>query len=111
MAITQLQLKEKERLSDIFNSYIVSKTSSVVSTMLGEDFKHKIQILENGVSKIKAIQLSPEEIKFCAVHLKGEGDTNIGILYTMKEKYAKKIADKKDLILITGSIFLVGDLI
>jgi chemotaxis protein CheC len=51
-------------------------------------------IVSNGVSHMKNIKLEPDEIKMCAVRLNGKGDTHIEILYTIKQKYAKKIAAK-----------------
>jgi chemotaxis protein CheC len=53
-----------------------------------------VRILDNGISNIKNIKLEPDEIKMCAVRLNGKGDTHIEILYTIKEKHARKIAAK-----------------
>lgn len=72
----------------------MAKTSGALSTLLNEPINHNVRILHNGVSNIKNIKLEPDEIKMCAVRLNGKGDTHIEILYTIKEKHAKKIAAK-----------------
>ena len=88
-----LNPEETRTLEEIFCQYITSKTSGALSTLLSEPINHQVKILEN-VSRIKSIKLAPDEIKMCAVRLNGKGDTHIEILYTIKEKHAKKIAAK-----------------
>ncbi|AJZ76667.1 hypothetical protein SU86_005510 [Candidatus Nitrosotenuis cloacae] len=78
----------------MFCQYITSKTSGALSTLLSEPINHNVRILDNGISNIKSIRLEPDEIKMCAVRLNGKGDTHIEILYTIKEKHARKIAAK-----------------
>ena len=89
-----LNSKETQSLEQIFCQYITSKTSGALSTLLSEPINHSVRILDNGVSQIKNIKLEPDEIKMCAVRLNGKGDTHIEILYTIKEKHARKIAAK-----------------
>jgi len=89
-----LNENENQRLSELFGSYIAQKTCVALSSMLGEEFQEQTEILQDGVSKLQAIKLKPDEIILCAVHLSGVGDTDIKILYTIKDKYAKKIAAK-----------------
>lgn len=72
----------------------MSRTSGALSTLLSEPVNHSVRILDNGISQIKNIKLEPDEIKMCAVRLNGKGDTHIEILYTIKQKYARKIAAK-----------------
>jgi chemotaxis protein CheC len=62
--------------------------------LLSEPINHSVRILDKGISNIKSIKLEPDEIKMCAVRLNGKGDTHIEILYTIKEKHARKIAAK-----------------
>lgn len=89
-----LNQEETRALEQIFCQYITSKTSGALSTLLSEPINHNVRILDNGISNIKSIKLEPDEIKMCAVRLNGKGDTHIEILYTIKEKHAKKIAAK-----------------
>lgn len=92
--IPVLNQEETRSLEQIFCQYITSKTSSALSTLLSEPINHNVRILDNGISNIKSIKLEPDEIKMCAVRLNGKGDTHIEILYTIKEKHARKIAAK-----------------
>jgi chemotaxis protein CheC len=92
--VPTLNSEETRSLENIFCQYITSKTCGALSTLLSEPVNHNVRILDNGISHIKSIQLDPDEIKMCAVRLNGKGDTHIEILYTIKEKYAKKIAAK-----------------
>ncbi len=92
--IPVLNSEETRSLEEIFCQYITSKTSGALSTLLSEPINHNVRILDEGISNIKSIKLEPDEIKMCAVRLNGKGDTHIEILYTIKEKHAKKIAAK-----------------
>lgn len=92
--IPVLNQEETRSLEQIFCQYITSKTSGALSTLLSEPINHNVRILDNGISNIKSIKLEPDEIKMCAVRLNGKGDTHIEILYTIKEKHARKIAAK-----------------
>lgn len=92
--IFSLNPEETQTLEKIFDQYITSKTSVALSKLLSEQIDHKVKIFNNGPSQIKQIKLEPDEIKMCAVRLNGKGDTHIEILYTIKQKHAKKIAAK-----------------
>lgn len=86
--------EEVQNLVKVFDQYIASKTSVALSTLLSESIIHTVKILDSDISDIKDIKLAPDEIKMCAVRLNGKGDTHIEILYTIKQKHAKKIAAK-----------------
>ena len=90
--LVSLSSEESRRLTSIFDQYITSKTSVALSTLLSEPVEHQIQIF--CIANINNIRLDPDEIKMCAVRLNGKGDTYIEILYTIQQKYAKKIAAK-----------------
>lgn len=92
--VFSLNPEETQTLEKIFDQYITSKTSVALSKLLSEQIDHKVKIFNNGPSQIKQIKLEPDEIKMCAVRLNGKGDTHIEILYTIKQKHAKKIAAK-----------------
>ena len=93
-SIVKLNSREITQLTKTFDHYIASKTSSALSTLFSEPFKHQIKILEKGISNIREIALPPDEITMCGVRLNGRGDTHIEICYTLKIKHAKKIAAK-----------------
>lgn len=93
-SIVKLDHNEIEKLSQTFDKYITSKTSSALSTLFSEPITHKIKILDKGICDIKKVKLQPDEIRMCGVKLNGKGDTHIEICYTMKLKYAKKIVSK-----------------
>lgn len=93
-AVVSLNSDETFTLQKIFEQYITSKTSVALSKLLDEKVEHNVKIFNNGTSQIKEIKLGPDEIRMCAVRLNGKGDTHIEILYTIKQKYAKKIAAK-----------------
>jgi chemotaxis protein CheC len=93
-AIVKLNRNEIDNLSNTFEKYIASKTSSALSKLFSEPIEHKIRILDNGISDIKKIKLENDEIRMCGVKLNGKGDTHIEICYTIKLKHAKKIASK-----------------
>lgn len=90
--LVSLSSEESRRLTSIFDQYITSKTSVALSTLLSEPIEHQIQIF--CIANINNIRLDPDEIKMCAVRLNGKGDTHIEILYTIQQKYAKKMAAK-----------------
>jgi chemotaxis protein CheC len=92
--VFSLNPEEIQTLETIFDQYITSKTSVALSKLLSEQIGHKVKIFSNGPSQIKQIKLEPDEIKMCAVRLNGKGDTHMEILYTIKQKHAKKIAAK-----------------
>lgn len=92
-AITDYDL---ERLSEIFERCISTKTVESLSTMLGESFDYKI-----GKTKLLDIseldELTPafsDSVDMSAVYLKQTGDVDVGILYYMPEKDGKKFAAK-----------------
>lgn len=91
---TKLNTNEIKKLSNTFDSYITSRTSSALSSLFNEPIEHKIQILDEGLSKIKEVNIPDDEITMCGVRLNGKGDTHIEICYTIKQKHAKKIAAK-----------------
>lgn len=93
-ALVGINSDEVQNLIKVFDQYITSKTAIALSTLLSESIVHNVKVLDHGIFNIKNIKLDPDEIKMCAVRLNGKGDTHIEILYTMQQKYAKKIAAK-----------------
>ena len=91
-AIVNLDQNEVEKLQKTFDEYITSKTCDALSTLFSEPIRHKINTVEQGVSKFQNIKFPSDEIKMCGVRLNGKGDTHIEICFTIKLKHAKKIA-------------------
>jgi chemotaxis protein CheC len=91
--VVNLDAKEVKQLEYTFDQYIALKTCNALSTLFSEPISHKINV-HKGISKFQNIELPPDEIKMCGVHLNGKGDIHIEICYTMKLKHAKKIAAK-----------------
>lgn len=92
-AITDYDL---ERLSEIFDKCISTKTVESLSTILGESFDYKV-----GKAKLLDIseldELTPafsDSVDMSAVYLKQTGDVDVGILYYMPEKDGKRFAAK-----------------
>lgn len=87
---------ELQRLSDIFNKCISTKTVEALSTITGESIQYKIgktTLLD--FSELD--ELTPafsETVDMSAVYLKQTGDINVGVLYYMPEKDGKRFAAK-----------------
>ena len=87
---------ERQRLSEIFNKCISTKTVEALSVILGEAVQYKIgktRLLD--ISELD--ELTPafsETINMSAVYLKQTGDVNVGVLYYMPEKDGKRFAAK-----------------
>lgn len=92
-AITENEL---QRLSEIFNKCISTKTVEALSTITGESVQYKIgktRLLD--ISELD--ELTPafsETVDMSAVYLKQTGDINVGVLYYMPEKDGKRFAAK-----------------
>ena len=93
-AIVKLERSEVEKLQKTIDEYITNKTCDALSALFSEPITHKINSVEQGVSKFQSIKFPSDEIKMCGVRLNGKGDMHIEICYTIKLKHAKKIAAK-----------------
>lgn len=92
--MTQLTESDIFNLHSIMNSYITKKTSVALSSLIGEPIKHHMQILFTQPSDLQKMIQSVDELVLCSIFLKGEGEVRLGILYTINEGDAKKIASK-----------------
>lgn len=81
-------------LHSVIDSYIAKKTSSSLSSLIGEPIKHHVQGLFSQPSELQKMKQSAGELVLCSIFLKGEGEIRLGILYTISEDDAKKIASK-----------------
>lgn len=95
MTTTQLTPTELEKLHDVLDMFVTKKTSIALSSLLGEPIKHNVKVKNQHMKEIDEKNDSiSDEILLCSVFLKGEGEIRIGILYTVNEEDAKKIAAK-----------------
>lgn len=92
--MAQLSESEMNTLHDIIDSYITKKTSVALSSLIGEPVKHSVKISFTQASTLQKMTESAGELVLCSIFLKGEGEVRLGILYTVNEEDAKKIASK-----------------
>lgn len=107
MATNVLNSVELNVLEGVLDSYITKKTSIALSSLLGESVKHVVKQTHVEVSKINDVNKVVKEIVACSVFLHGAGDVRLGILYTIPEQDAKKIAAK---LMCTDKIDSLDDL-
>lgn len=93
--MNELTLNQSELvvLENVLDSYITQKTSVALSTILGESITHSVKKTHSEISKIRS-ERNSEELILCSVFLYGAGDIRLGILYSISEDDAKKIAAK-----------------
>ena len=94
MTSTQLTPTELGKLRDVLDMFITQKTSVALASLLGEPIKHSVVVKNQHMKEIDKKHDNTNEILLCSVFLKGEGDIRLGILYTVDEEHAKKIAAK-----------------
>lgn len=85
---------ELDSLHHVLDARIVDRTSFSLSSLLNEQFKHKIKSTHKQISEIDIMKRLSNDLILCSVFLRGEGDIRIGILYTMPDIDAKRIAAK-----------------
>ncbi len=94
MTTETLNQTELCSLENVLSSYITQKTSSALSSLLGESVSHTIKKTHTETSKIGNLKDFVKEIVLCSVFLHGGGDIRLGILYSIPEIDAKQIAAK-----------------
>jgi chemotaxis protein CheC len=94
MSTETLNQTELYSLENVLSSYIAKKTSSALSSLLGESVSHTIKKTHTETSKIGDLRDFVKEIVLCSVFLHGGGDVRLGILYSIPEIDAKQIAAK-----------------
>jgi len=92
--MTHLTKSDIANLHSVIDSYITKKTSIALSSLIGEPIKHHVQGLFLQPSELQKMTQSTGELVLCSIFLKGEGEVRLGILYTINEDDAKKIASK-----------------
>ncbi|MFZ1076735.1 MAG: chemotaxis protein CheC [Nitrosotalea sp.] len=107
MTTKTLNPTELYSLENVLSSYITQKTSSALSSLLGESTVHTIKKTHTETSKIGDLKDFVNEIVLCSVFLHGGGDVRVGILYSISEIDAKKIAAK---LLCTEKVDSLDDL-
>ncbi len=81
-------------LEGVLDSYIAQKTAMALSSLLGEDVSHSLKATHVEPEKSNGLREFAEELVVCSVFLHGGGDVRLGILYSIQECDAKKIAAK-----------------
>lgn len=85
---------ELDSLNYILNAHIVDRTRFSLSSLLDEQFKHEIKSTHKQISEIQMMKRFSNDLILCSVFLRGEGDIRLGILYTIPECDALRIAAK-----------------
>lgn len=85
---------ELDSLYYVLNAHIVDRTRFSLSSLLDEQFKHEIKLTHKQISEMEIMKRLSNDLILCSVFLRGEGDIRIGILYTIPDLDAKRIAAK-----------------
>ena len=88
------QDKDIGKIHEIIDYYIGSKTSGALSMMLNDEVSFESRILYQDIFDKQKDFPPANEIVLCSTFLKGEGDVEFKILYTLTEKNAKSLAAK-----------------
>ncbi len=94
MSTTTLNQTELCSLENVLDSYVAQKTAIALSSLLGESVTHNLKKTHTEISKIDNLQDFLNDLVLCSVFLHGGGDVRLGILYSIPENDAKKIAAK-----------------
>ncbi|HKU32945.1 MAG TPA: chemotaxis protein CheC [Candidatus Nitrosotalea sp.] len=94
MTTETLNSTELCSLESILSTYITQKTSVALSSLLNESVDHTIMKTHTEITRIDGLKNFVNEIVLCSVFLHGGGDVRLGILYSIPENDAKKIAAK-----------------
>lgn len=85
---------ELDSLYNVLNAHIVDRTRFSLSSLLDETFQHEIKSTHKQISEIDILRRLSNDVILCSVFLRGEGDIRLGILYTITEYDARRIAAK-----------------
>ena len=85
---------ELDSLHYVLNAHIVDRARFSLSSLLDEQFKHEIKSIHEKISEIDVIKKLSNDLILCSVFLKGVGDIRIGILYSIPDMDARRIAAK-----------------
>lgn len=94
MTTKSLNQTELYFLENVLNSYVAQKTSVALSSLLGETVSHTLKKTHLKTSKIENLENFVNDLVLCTVFLHGGGDVRLGILYSIRENDAKRIAAK-----------------
>ncbi len=81
-------------LENVLKSYVAQKTAIALSSLLGEDVTHNLKKTHTEITKVENLKDYVNDLLLCSVFLHGGGDVRLGILYSIPERDAKKIAAK-----------------
>jgi len=85
---------ELDSLYTILNAHIVDRTRFSLSSLLDEQFKHEIKSTHKQISEIEMMKRLSNDLILCSIFLRGEGDIRLGMLYSIPESDALRIAAK-----------------
>ena len=89
-----LNQDELKILYDVLNAHVVDRARFSLSLLLDEQFRHEIKSTHMHISSIDLREKLSVDHIFYSVFLTGEGDIRLGILYSIPEPDARKIAAK-----------------
>ncbi len=94
MSYKILDQYELDSLHNVLHARIVDRARFSLSSLLDEQFKHEIKSTHKQISEMELMNKLSNDLISCSVFLKGEGDIRIGILYTIQDLDARRIAAK-----------------
>jgi chemotaxis protein CheC len=83
---------ELNSLYSILNAEIVERARSALSSLLGEQINHNIKSTHIQISEIENNKKFSNDLILYSIFLSGKGDVRLGILFTLREPDARKIA-------------------
>lgn len=94
MSVTKYSREDLDKLHQIFESFLTTKTIPSLSKILDEPIEHNLRrIREIEIIDLEDIvPIFEDTSSISAVYVKGEGDLRIGILLWMPEKDSKKLS-------------------
>jgi len=94
MSYKILNQYELDSLHYVLNAHIVDRARFSLSSLLDEQFTHEIKSTHKLISEMGIMKKLSNDLILCSVFLRGEGDIRIGILYTIPDVDARRIAAK-----------------
>ena len=96
MSITKYSREDLDKLHEVFESFLTTKTIPSLSKILDEPIEHNLRrVKEIEIIDIEDIMpIFEDTSSTSAVYVRGEGDLRIGILLWMPERDSKKLSAK-----------------
>ena len=95
MEILKINDNDLQKLRNIIDSYVGTKTASSLSMIINEPVNHRIRrIIEVDLNDLDSVIPVFDIIPMCSVCMKGQGDVNVMLLFFMPSSMARKFAAK-----------------